>query len=250
MLKKLSLSIFLTILLCPLVQVQAQESDPPNLVIGLPISPEETKWDTFGNADDEFHARLPKQPSVFSTYRRIKDIPATGHARVYSSYEDGIAYIIVVYDKSRKEATFDYFVNDFKSRFLSSWDMKFEHHVAMNSDDGKLYSLKKGDLIGAARVYVKPKHAYLVMAAGEPGNNAAVERLLDSFTMWDYPVDQMRGPSASVTGSDTASPASGGSGLALRRAFSQLQQKNQRTMYFRELRQSLLPIRILTNYLR
>ena len=194
MLKKLLSSIFLTSLFCSMAHVLAQESGPPNSIVGKPISPEERKWETFGSAGDEFHARLPESPSVFSTYRKIKGIPAPGHARIYGTCEDGTVYLIVVYDKTRKEETFDYFVNDFKSRFLSSWETRFEYEITMNTDDGKHYSLKKGDITGAARFYVKPKHAYMIMAAGGDGDNAAIKRFLGSFTMWDYPIDKMRGP--------------------------------------------------------
>lgn len=192
---KVSLFVLLIMLsAAPLVVVAQEQPQPPGEIIIRPVSPEEMRWETFGDAEGEFHARLPESPAVFQTSRRVKDTAARARVRVFEAYEDGVAYLIAVADAPRKGETLDYFTADFKKRFLSSWEMTFDEDVSNNADAGKLYALKKDGVEGAAEFFVKERHAYMVLAAGAGADNPAVERFLNSFTMWRYSIDKMKGP--------------------------------------------------------
>jgi TonB family protein len=192
--KKSSSFILLALLLTVPALVAGQEPQQPDGIVMSSVMTEDMKWETFGDGEGEFHARLPESPSVFSTFRSIKGGRAFERARIFGAYKEGVAYIIVVYDKPHQGETLDYFVNDFKSRFLSKWSVKFEHNASVNTDTGEQYSLKKDGVRGAARFFIKPKHAYVIMTAGASLDDDAAERFLDSLALWSFSLDKMKAP--------------------------------------------------------
>lgn len=199
---------------CLIGAATAQEQPPPE--VGVFSTPAEvSKWETFGSADDEFHARLPSHPSVSDIVRSVKGVRGTEKARLYGVYDGGVAYLVVVYDKPRAGETYDYFFDDLKGRFLKGWGVSFEHEVVMDATAGRHYSLAKGEARGAARFFLKRRHAYMIAAVGGPEDGREVSRFLDSFTMWDYPYEQMRGDDSPGQGDDflqapSPPPAAGG----------------------------------------
>jgi TonB family protein len=150
---------------------------------------------------------------VFLVRRRPANTTTPRDGRIYSAYEDGIVYFVVVYDQTGQPDSLDYLVSECKQRFFSSWEMKFENDVTMNTDDGKQYSIQKRGVDGALRFYVKPKHAYLAAVVGAKSGQPATVRFLNSFVMWAYSIDKMRGNDLSASGPN-GTPQSGGRGLS------------------------------------
>lgn len=160
-----------------------------------PNHSEESQWEAFGNADDEFHVRLPATPSVFLIRRSIADITGRETARIYKAYGEGLVCFIVVYDQTQNEKPFslDDFISDLKKRFFSTWDVRFDHRITINTDNGLQYSVKKREISGVVRFFVKSKHSYMAAVVGADGTSPKVKQFLDSFTMWSYSIDKMRG---------------------------------------------------------
>lgn len=169
----------------------AAAQEPTSGVFSTPA--ETSKWETFGSADDEFHVRLPAPPSSFDTARRVKG-GAWEKARVYSLYDGDVAYLIVVYDRPRKDESYDDVFGDMKERFLKGWDVSFENEVVIDATPGRHYSLAKGEARGAANVFLKRRHAYMAAAVGRSPDARDVERFINSLTMWAYSYEKMRGP--------------------------------------------------------
>src|SRR5215203_6368063 len=156
-LKNLALTIVMLVSVGATAITHAQEN-PGGVVFG-PGDPDAMKWDTYGNEQDEFHARFPRTPSVFLTRRDLTDTAGPNTARIYSSYEEGVVCIVVVFDNAKKGEPLDLFIDEVKKRFFSTWEMNFDYEIVVNTDSGKHYNLKKRDISGAARFFVKSKHS-------------------------------------------------------------------------------------------
>lgn len=188
----LAVTIVLMMLLGVVERLLAQEP-LPGVVFG-PSKSDELKWDSFGNADDEFHAHFPKLPSVFLTRRDLKDITGRNTGRIYAAYDEGVVCIVVVFDNSKKGETLDQFIEEVQNRFFSSWDIKFTNDVTVNTDDGKHFTLKKRAVTGGARFFVKTKHSYMQGAFSFDPDHPGVKQFLDYIAMWAFSLDKMRGP--------------------------------------------------------
>lgn len=169
----------------------AAAQEPTSGVFSTPA--DLSKWETFGSADDEFHIRLPAPPFSFDTARRVKG-GGWEKARVYGLYDGGVAYLIVVYDRPRKDESYDDVFGDMKERFLKGWDVSFENEVVIDATPGRHYTLAKGDARGAANVFLKRRHAYMAAAVGRSADARDVERFINSLTMWAFSYEKMRGP--------------------------------------------------------
>ena len=171
----------------------AQESDPK--VIFPPPDPDMFKWDTFGNGDDQFHARFPKLPAVFLTYRDLNETSGSRTARIYSSYEEGMACMVIVFDNGKQPPALDQFIGEIKSRFFSSWDMSYSNDLTVNTDNGKYFTLKKRAATGGASFFVKQKRSFMFAAVGVAKADKDVKRFLESITMWASALDKAKWPS-------------------------------------------------------
>lgn len=167
------------------------------------------KWDTFGNADDKFHGRFPKAPAVFLTRRDLKEITGRHTGRIYSSYDEGVACIVVVFDNGKNPPPLAQFIDEVRTRFFRSWDVSFVTDITLNRDDGKHFALKRREMNGEAKFFVKKTHSYMFAAVARGADNVGVKRFIDGFAMWDYELDKAKWPARTEGDAQAATPTAG-----------------------------------------
>jgi TonB family protein len=100
---------------------------------------------------------MPGTPTLFST--SITTAPARLiPERIYSTYADGAVYLIVSYNASTVEGTFQ----NYKAHHLFQGEATFERDVQLGKHRGKQYRLKFGNVVGVLQVFSTSKHGYAV----------------------------------------------------------------------------------------
>jgi TonB family protein len=115
----------------------------------------DSSWKRFTGKDEEFSVLMPGKPSLY--LGSITNPPGRlTPERIYSSYSQGSAYLIVSYNGSSIKGTLD----NFKAHHLYQGEVSYTREVSVAGYSGKEYKLKFGEVGGTLQIYATKKHGY------------------------------------------------------------------------------------------
>src|SRR5437868_5986553 len=135
-------------------------------------------WGKYTGKDEEFSVRMPHQPwSYFDeiTSHSGKRIPE----RIYSTYSNGAVYLVVSYDRSSLNDTFE----NFRLHHCSQAKITPIKDKTLSGFPGKEYSLKFGEIVGVLDVYTTKKRGYAVATVQATDNAPLRDYFLSTFSL-------------------------------------------------------------------
>ena len=136
----------------------------------------DSAWRRFSGDDEEFSVLMPGKPSLYQgsiTNSSGKFTPE----RIYSSYSQGSAYLIVSYNGGSIKDTLD----SFKAHHLNHGEVSYAGDITVVGYSGKEYILKFGEVVGILRIYVTKKHGYAVATIQAIDDPSLRKYFLSSF---------------------------------------------------------------------
>lgn len=99
--------------------------------------------------------------------------------RIFSSYEDGIAYVILVLENPKQRDPLSRFIEEIGQYSLSGKAERFEQDLSGAGFTGKEYSFSYGtSLSGLLRFHLGADRVYVLEAVGEVASKPAVKQSL------------------------------------------------------------------------
>ena len=117
----------------------------------------DSAWRRFSGKDEEFSVLMPGKPSLYLSSITNGSGRLTPE-RIYSSYSQGSAYLVVSYNGSSIKGTLD----NFKAHHLYQGEVSYVRDISVVGYSGKEYELKFGEVEGTLQIYATKKHGYAV----------------------------------------------------------------------------------------
>lgn len=144
---------------------------------------ESAEWQRYGSNDEAFSAQLPNDPSVSEVFRPVKDNEKPKRGRMYASYSDGVAYVIISLDNPNKKDALDVFISEFSQYRAFNAGFSFEREVTLNGFRGKQYSVTNNTVNGTVQFYITNKRVYIFEVVSDALSKPSVNKFLKSLTL-------------------------------------------------------------------
>jgi TonB family protein len=145
----------------------------------LSIYAQSQEWKQFSAPD--FSVLFPNTPTAMEVSRPQKLFQKMETARLYSSYEDRIVYVVLAVDNSRRRQQLSSFIDEIGYYALSAQAQNLQQELSGEGWSGKEYTFDSPRAKGIIRFYKTEKNLYALEAVGEDVNKPNVKRFLDSF---------------------------------------------------------------------
>jgi TonB family protein len=142
-----------------------------------------SEWQRYGSNDEEFSALLPDRPSASALNRPIKDNEKPKRGRMYASYRDGVAYVILSLDNPGKKDALSVFISEFPRYPVFHDGNTFERDVTLNGFKGKQYRLALNGVNGIVQFYMTGTRVYIFEVVSEDLSQPSVNKFLESLTL-------------------------------------------------------------------
>ena len=146
-----------------------------------PVSgPPNANWRRCVAKDEEFSILMPGTPTLFVTSittSAVLRIPE----RVYSTYANGSAYLVVSYNASTLDGTFQ----NYRAHHLFQGEATFERDVQLAKYKGRQYQLKFGNVVGMLQVFSTKRHGYAIATIQAREDPALSEYFFSSLQLME-----------------------------------------------------------------
>jgi TonB family protein len=180
------------------------------------VSFQGSNWERYVVKDEEFSVLLPERPAMAVWPYSPRPL-VVRKERTLGAYADGVVYVIYCYENPGRDRDLTYFLEKFKTHH-GNGEISFERDLQMPGVEGKQYRLRKGDVPGAARLYLTKNSVYVVEALGAAEDDPNVNRFFASFKLERNPsgnkVSEGPGVQAADEEQQSLPPAEMGSGVS------------------------------------
>lgn len=129
-----------------------------------------------------FSVLLPEQPTTTEIARPREMPDERKTARLFSAYEDRVAYVILAFDNPKQRDPLSRFIDEIGKYNVSGKAERFQQDLSGAGFTAKEYSFGSGStLTGVVRFYLAADRVYIVEAIGDDIARASVKQFLDSF---------------------------------------------------------------------
>lgn len=151
-------------------------------------------WRRFSGKDEEFSVLMPGKPSLYLSSITNNSGKLTPE-RIYSSYSQGSAYLIVSYNGNSIKGTLD----NFKAHHLYQGEVSYSRDLSVVGYTGKEYKLKFGEVGGTLQIYTTKKHGYALATVQAIDDPPLRNYFLSSFLI--------KGEHENIASAETQPPA-------------------------------------------
>jgi TonB family protein len=148
----------------------------------FPVVAQSNTWVRF--KAEGFSVLLPEHPNTMEIYRpsRLNEKNRTG--RLFSAYEDRVAYVVLTFENSNHRHPLSRFINDVEKFNVSAKAETFQKDISGAGFTGKEYSFSRGPTLnGIVRFHLAKDRVYILEAIGEDVSKPAVQQFFDSFLL-------------------------------------------------------------------
>ncbi len=164
--KLISNSLKLSLLLC--------------LFTTIPVFAQSNTWIRF--KAEGLSVLLPGHPNTMEIYRPSKLNEKNRTGRLFSAYEDRVAYVVLSFENSNHRHPLSRFIDDVEKFNVSAKAETFQKDISGAGFTGKEYSFRRGPTVnGIVRFHLAKDRVYILEAIGEDVNKPAVQQFFDSF---------------------------------------------------------------------
>lgn len=152
------------------------------LLTTLPALAQSNAWVRY--KAEGFSVLLPEHPNTMEIVRpsRFREKYRTG--RLFTAYEDRVAYVILAFDNPKHRDPLSRFIEDIAKFNVSAKAEKFQQDFSGADFTGKEYGFTNGPTInGVVRFYLAADRVYILEAIGEDVAKPSVQQFLDSFQL-------------------------------------------------------------------
>jgi TonB family protein len=154
----------------------------------------DSPWKRFTGKDEEFSVLMPDKPSLYLS--SITDRPGKlTPERIYSSYSQGSAYLVVSYNGSSIKGTLE----NFKAHHLYQGAVSYARDLSVAGYSGKEYKLKFAEVGGTLQIYATKKHGYALATVQAIDDPPLSSYFLSSFLI--------KGEHENIVSAETQPPA-------------------------------------------
>ena len=148
----------------------------------IPVLAQSNTWVRYKAAG--FSVLLPEHPNTMEIARPSKLFEKNRTGRLFSAYEDGVAYVIVAFDNPKHRDPISRFIEDIGKLGVSGKAERFQKDLEGAGFTGKEYGFSNGPTInGIVRFLLAADRVYILEAIGEDVSKPAAQQFLDSFLL-------------------------------------------------------------------
>jgi len=148
----------------------------------VPVFGQSNAWIRF--KAEGFSVLLPEHPNTMEIYRPSKFNEKTRTGRLFSAYEDRVAYVVLAFENPKHRDPLSRFIDDVEKLNVSAKAERFQRDLTGPGFTGKEYGFSNGPTIhGVVRFHLAKDRVYILEAVGEDVTKPAVQRFFDSFLL-------------------------------------------------------------------
>lgn len=148
----------------------------------IPVFAQSNTWVRY--KAEGFSVLLPEHPNTMEIYRpsRFNEKNRTG--RLFSAYEDRVAYVVLAFENPKHRDPLSRFIDDVEKFNVSAKAETFQKDISGTGFTGKEYSFRRGPTVnGIVRFHLAKDRVYILEAIGEDVTKPAVQQFFDSFLL-------------------------------------------------------------------
>src|ERR1700674_1732726 len=127
---------------------------------------------------------LPEQPTTMEIALTTKSLEKQRTARLFTAYEDQVAFVILAFDNPKHRDPLSRFINEIETYSTSAKAERFQQDLSGAGFTGKEYGFGSAPThIGVVRFYLAADRVYMLEAIGDDGTKPSVKQFLDSFSV-------------------------------------------------------------------
>jgi TonB family protein len=148
----------------------------------IPVFAQSNAWVRY--KAEGFSVLLPEHPNTMEIARPSKLFEKYRAGRLFSAYEDRVAYVILAFENPKHRDPLSRFIDDMEKLNVSGKAERFQKDLTGAGFTGKEYGFSNGPTInGVIRFYLAEDRVYILEAVGEDVSKPSVQRFLDSFLL-------------------------------------------------------------------
>ena len=170
----------------------------------LPVFAQSNTWIRF--KAEGMSVLLPQHPNTMEIYRPQKLNEKNRTGRLFSAYDDRVAYVVLAFENPQHRDPLSRFIDDVEKFNVSAKAETFQKDISGTGFTGKEYSFSRGPTVnGIVRFHLAKDRVYILEAIGEEVTKPAVKQFFDSFLLESGGGDaNVSSPSADAAGSSQA----------------------------------------------
>jgi len=148
----------------------------------IPVFGQSNTWIRF--KAEGFSVLLPEHPNTMEIYRPTKFNEKNRTGRLFSAYEDRVAYVVLAFENPKHRDPLSRFIDDVEKFNVNAKAETFQKDISGPGFTGKEYSFSRGPTVnGIVRFHLARDRVYVLEAIGEELAKPAVQQFFDSFLL-------------------------------------------------------------------
>lgn len=148
----------------------------------IPVFAQSNTWVRY--KAEGFSVLLPGHPNTMEIYRPSKLNEKNRTGRLFSAYEDRVAYVVLAFENPKHRDPLSRFIDDVEKFNVSAKAETFQKDISGAGFTGKEYSFRRGPTVnGIVRFHLAKDRVYILEAIGEDVAKPAVQQFFDSFLL-------------------------------------------------------------------
>jgi len=148
----------------------------------IPVFAQSNTWIRF--KAEGFSVLLPQHPNTMEIYRPTRFNERNRTGRLFSTYEDRVAYVVLAFENPKHRDPLSRFIDDVEKFNVSAKAETFQKDISGAGFTGKEYSFSRSPTVnGIVRFNLARDRVYVLEAIGEDIVKPAVQEFFDSFLL-------------------------------------------------------------------